>query len=300
MLNFEKYKRNPLMIFAMILLKCRFLISNDVFYMKLMYLFWMKKKLNLKHPVTFNEKLQWMKLFMHNPVYTKMVDKYDAKSYVAKKIGEEHIIPTIAIWDTPQEIEWEVLPEQFVIKVTHDSGGLIICKNKNLLNKEVSVQKLEKALKNDYYKCFREWPYKDVPRKIIVEKYMSQDDGSELIDYKFYCFNGEPRILYISKGLDNHNTAHISFLTMDWQFADFHRTDFAPFDKLPPKPSKFEEMKYIARNLSEGFPFLRVDLYEINEKIYFSELTLCPCSGMMPFEPEEWDEKLGEWLKLPL
>lgn len=261
------------------------------------------KRLNLKAPKTFNEKLQWLKLYDRKPEYTTMVDKYAAKKYVAEKIGEEHIVPTLGVWDTFDDIDFNLLPNRFVLKCTHDSGGLVICRDKSKLDIDAAREKINKSLGKNYYWHGREWPYKNVKPRIIAEKYL-EESGEEsteiagLTDYKFYCFNGTPQYLYVSKGLEDHSTAKISFLTLDWQFAPFKRSDFAGFDSLPPKPTKLDEMIEIAGKLAEGKKFLRVDLYQVDDKIYFSELTFSPCSGMMPCEPREWDRKLGDMLRI--
>ena len=254
--------------------------------------------LDLEHPKTFNEKIQWLKLYDRKPIYTTMVDKYEVKKYVANIIGEDYVIPTIGVYNNVEDIDFDALPNQFVLKCTHDSGGLVICRNKENLDREASIRKLRHFLQRQYFWRNREWPYKNVPRRIIAEKYMQEGANLSLTDYKFYCFNGEVKYLYVSKGLENHSTARISFLTTEWQFAPFGRSDFAPLTELPEKPSRFKEMLQIASKLSAGHRFLRVDLYQINGKIYFSELTFHPCSGMMPFTPKEWDEKVGNYIVL--
>ena len=167
------------------------------------------------------------------------------------------------------------------------------------LKTELTItKKIEKSMKTNYYKGGREWPYKNVKPQIIAEEYMEDISGNGLTDYKFYCFNGVPKYLYVSNGMDNHETARLSFLTMNWEKAPFGRSDYLEFEVLPPKPTKFDEMVKIAKSLSGGHPFLRVDLYEINNKVYFSELTFSPCGGFMPFVPEEWDAKLGEMVNI--
>lgn len=273
-------------------------VLSDKTHVKIRYTLKTGQKLNLKNPQTFNEKLQWLKLYDHNPEYTTMVDKYEAKKYVAERIGQEYIIPTLGAWDSFDEIDFDSLPDRFVLKCTHDSGGLVICRDKKSLDMAAAKKKIESSLKRNYYLLHREWPYKNVKRRILAEQYMENRDGGELIDYKFYCFGGEPKFLYISKGLENHATASISFVTMDWQFAPYERYDYKPFTQLPPKPKKFDHMVELARKLSAGTDFLRVDLYEINEKVYFSELTLSPCAGFMPFKNPEHDLELGQMLKL--
>lgn len=272
---------------------------SDKAYLKLRYNCIMGKKLNLDNPVTYNEKLQWLKLYDRKPEYTKMVDKYEAKKYVADIIGEEYIIPTLGVWDNVNDIDFDTLPNQFVLKCTHDSGGLVICKDKAELDIENAKNTLNHFLNRNFYSVHREWPYKDVQPRIIAEKYMEDESGKDLKDYKFFCFNGEPKLLYISEGLSDHSTAKISFADMDYNIAEFKRNDFKPFDELPKKPINFEKMKELAKVLSKDRAFIRVDFYEINKKIFFGELTFFPCSGYLPFDPEKYDKILGDWITLP-
>lgn len=272
---------------------------SDETYLKLRYNCIMGKKLNLDNPVTYNEKLQWLKLYDRKPEYTKMVDKYEAKKYVANIIGEEYIIPTLGVWDNVNDIDFDTLPNQFVLKCTHDSGGLVICKDKAELDIENAKNTLNHFLNRNFYSVHREWPYKDVKPRIIAEKYMEDESKTDLKDYKFFCFNGEPKLLYISEGLSDHSTAKISFADMDYNIAEFKRNDFKPFDKLPDKPLNFEKMKELAKVLSKDRAFIRVDFYEIHKKIFFGELTFFPCSGYLPFDPKEYDKVLGDWITLP-
>ncbi len=275
----------------------------DKLYIRICYLAKFHRRCHLRHPQTFNEKLQWLKIYDRKPIYTTMVDKYAAKKYVADRIGEQYIIPTLGVWDNFDDIDLNALPNQFVLKCTHDSEGIVICRDKSLFDSEAAKKKLSEHLKRNYFWVGREWPYKDVPPRIIAEQYLEDEEAgktdTELIDYKFYCFGGEPKYLYISQGLENHATASISFLTMDWEFAPFGRSDYKPFTELPEKPKHYEDMIRLARDLSAGYAFLRVDLYEVNQRVYFSELTFTPCGGMMPFEPAEWDRTFGNLLVLP-
>lgn len=271
---------------------------SDKAYLKLMFRVNTGSKLNLDSPKTFNEKIQWLKINDRKDIYTTMVDKYEVKNYVADLIGEEYIISTLGVWDKFEDIDFDSLPDQFVLKCTHDSGGLVICRDKSQLDFKKAKKKINKCLKKNYYKHGREWPYKNVKPRIIAEEYMQDKNNISLRDYKFYCFNGEAKYLYISEGLEDHSTAKISFLLPDWEFANFNRLDYKSFEKLPNKPLNFDEMLKLAGEISKGFKFIRVDLYNINDKIYFSELTFSPCSGYMPFSPREWDEKMGELIKL--
>jgi hypothetical protein len=282
-----------------VLKKCSNMLSDKT-YIKIAYFRRFHKFPNLKNPQTFNEKLQWLKLYDRNPIYTTMVDKHDAKKYVADIIGEEHIIPTLGVWERFEDIDFDALPEQFVLKCTHDSGGLAICRDKSSFDKLSAERKIKKSLKTNYYLGGREWPYKNVKPRILAEKFMSDEKNrNSLMDYKFYCFDGEPKFLYISSGLENHSTAHISFVTLDWEFAPYQRSDYANFEELPPKPERFDEMLEYCRKLSAGKSFLRVDLYEINDTVYFSELTFSPCSGHMPFKDKSHDKLIGDMLVLP-
>ncbi len=272
---------------------------SDEKFLKTKFHLAMGKKLDLENPQTFNEKLQWIKLYDRNPLYTKLVDKYLVRDYIKEVLGEEYLIPLIGAWDSPDEIDFDALPDKFVLKCNHNSGlGMCICKDKSKLDIEKVKEELRKGMAQDYYLTQREWPYKDVPRKIIAEEFMIDNSGVGLRDYKFFCFNGEPKFLYLSEGLDNHDTAAISFLTLDWKQASYERCDYKPFKVLPEKPSQFDKMVEIAKKLSSGFDFLRVDLYEINGRVYFSELTLFTGAGFTPFKDEASDYEIGSMLKL--
>ncbi len=271
---------------------------SDKIYLKIKYRIIMKKKLNLKNPQTFNEKLQWLKLNDRNPEYTKMVDKYEAKKYVSNIIGEEYIIPTLGAWEKFEDIDFEKLPNQFVIKPTHTSGNVFICKDKSKIDYKKLKKEVNKWLKRRYYYLHREWPYKNAKPRIIAEKCMTSEKQEELIDYKLFCFNGEPKYLCVSEGMSNHEMATMSFADMKYNKTKFYRRDYHPFSVLPPKPANLEKMKELARKLSKNMSFIRVDLYEINGRIYFGELTLYPCSGYIPFEPEKYDKVLGDMIIL--
>lgn len=270
----------------------------DSYFVSLEYKAILGKKLNLSNPKTFNEKLQWLKIHDHRPEYTVMVDKYEAKDYVSHKIGKQYIIPTLGVWNHFEDIDFAQLPNQFVLKCTHDSGGTSICRDKNTWDKEAARKKISSCLQRKYFYCHREWPYKNVKPRIIAEKYMQDQGHQELTDYKFFCFNGVPQYLSVSMGMENHTTACSAFLTMDWNFNSFGRTDYRRMQTLPPKPAGFDEMGEIARKLSAGIPFLRIDLYFINQKIFFGELTFTPCAGMTPFDPPEADLEVGKLLHI--
>lgn len=270
----------------------------DAMYLKAIYYAGMGRDLNLREPGTYTEKLQWLKLYDHRPIYTKMVDKYEAKQFVSDRIGEEYIIPTIAVWDNAKDIDIQSLPNEFVLKATHDSGGLTICRDKDSFDVESARETFRKLLKRNYYCGTREWPYKNVKPRIIAEKYMEDSVYKELRDYKFFTFDGKPKILYIAQGRGRNEPTVADFFDMDFQHLPFTIDhDMAPVP--PEKPVNFELMKELAAKLSEGTPQLRVDFYEVDGRVYFGEMTFFHCSGLAPFHPEEWDRTLGSWVTLP-
>lgn len=257
------------------------------------------KSLNLDNPKTFNEKLQWMKLYDRNPIYNVTSDKYAVRDYVKNKIGEEYLVPFLGVWDSPEDIDFDLLPKQFVLKCNHNSGtGMCICKNKAELDIKKTRKNLQKGLNQNYFLYYREWQYKNIKRRIIAEEYLTDGINSDLFGYKIYCFNGKPEIVSIQSNDGAHMTG-VSFLDKEWNLLPFYRTDHLPLDEIPEKPDNLNELLEISEKLSEEFLFVRVDLYDVNGKIYFSELTIEPCAGYNPFVPEEWDLKLGKMLKLP-
>lgn len=272
---------------------------SDRTYVKYRWKKFMGVPLNLMSPKSFNEKIQWLKLYDRNPKYTILVDKLEVKKYVSKILGERYIIPTLGVWSNTSEIDWDNLPNQFVLKVTHDSGGLVICKNKDLLDKEKAISKIKKSLKNDYYLQSREWPYKNVPRKIIAEKYM-EDEYGELRDYKFFCFNGQAKYFKIDFGRSIEH--HANYYDTNGILQPFGEENYPPQpDKCIPIPGNLNELFSLANKLAHdiGAPLVRIDFYVINSKIYFGEITFYPASGLGKITPVEWDEKLGTLIDLP-
>lgn len=270
-------------------------IMSDENYLKMMYFCKFGKKLNLVNPKGFNEKLQWLKLYDHKSEYTNLVDKYEAKRAVANCIEEEYIIPTLGVWNSFDEIEFDSLPDQFVLKCTHDSGGLVVCHDKNKLDVKTARKKIETSLKKNYYYSGREWPYKNVPHRVIAEQYMADD----LRDYKLFCFDGVPRMTLVCSGRFTKNGLKEDFYDEVWNHLNVQRPTHGNAILPIQRPKQYELMKKLAAKLSEKMPFARIDFYEINEKVYFGEITFYPASGFEGFKPEEWDLKLGEWIKLP-
>lgn len=257
------------------------------------------RRLSLEAPKTFNEKLQWLKLYDRKPEYTVMVDKYKARDYISEKIGAGYLIPMLGVWNAPDEIDFDTLPDKFVLKCNHNSGlGMCICKDKSALNIKNVKKRLKRGLKQDYYLTGREWPYKDVPRKIIAEQFMKSDEGG-LTDYKVHCFNGEPKLILVCKDRFAASGLTEDFFSAEWEHLDIRRPSHPNASAAIAKPDELPEMLELAKKLSENIPFLRVDFYIIEHKVYFSELTFFPASGFERFVPDEWDDILGSWLKLP-
>ena len=252
-----------------------------------------------KNPKTYSQKLQWLKVYDKNPLYTTLVDKYEVKKYIAEKIGEEYVIPTLGVWDSFDEIDFDALPDQFVLKCTHDSGGLIICRDKSKLDIESARKMFKMCLSRNPYDVSREWPYKNVVPRIIAEAYMEDEKTAELRDYKFFAFDGEVKALFIA----SERASETEETKFDFFDADFNHLPFTnghPNAKIPPeKPENFEEMKKLAAKLSEGLPQARIDFYEVNGKTYFGEITFFHWGGTKPFDPAEWDYTFGSWIQLP-
>lgn len=271
----------------------------DKAYIKLKY-YWMFGKMpDLKHPTTYNEKLNWLKLYDRKPIYNTLVDKYEVKQYVANLIGKEHLIPTYGVWDSVEEIDFDSLPQSFVIKGTHDGGSVILCRNKNTFDLELAKKKLRKSLKTNFYWHGREWPYKAVKHRIIAEAFMEDKETAELRDYKFFCFDGIVRALFIATDRQKKDT-DTKFDFFDAEGNHLPIKQGHPNAEIPPVlPQNFEKMKEFAALLSNGIPQVRVDFYEVNGNIYFGELTFSHFDGLVPFVPDKWDRVFGDWIKLP-
>ena len=287
-------------IFEKILLKLdyhRVIKINDITFLKLQYKKKMNRSLNLSNPQTFNEKLQWLKLYDRKDIYTTMVDKYEAKKYVANIIGEEYIIPTLGIYNSFDEIDFDKLPNQFVIKCTHDSGGLVIVKDKSKMDIKGVKKKINKCLKRNFYYMGREWPYKNVKPRILIEEYMEDEKYHELRDYKFFSFNGKVKCYKIDF---NRFVKHqANYYDTNAKLLKFGEEICPPdFNEKLDMPNGLEKMIYFAEKLSNNIPFARIDFYETNNKIYFGEITFFPASGFGKFVPEEWDRRLGDMINL--
>lgn len=274
-------------------------ILSDKKWIKIKYRLIFDKKINLSNPLTFNEKIQWLKLNDRNPLHTIYADKFLVREYIKGKIGEEYLIPLLYIYNNSNEIDFDKLPNKFVLKCNHNSGkGMCICKDKSVLDKKRTRKNLTKGLKENYYLYSKEWCYKNIPRKIICEKYMTDNVNGELIDYKFMCFNGEVKVIFTATERNLGKNMKIDFFDINWTKLPFTR-HYPSSDKIIAPPKNLKKMIQLASILSEHEYFIRVDFYEINNRIYFGELTFFPGSGFEEFTPEIWDKNLGDMLALP-
>lgn len=296
----KKFIRNPGLIFKSLGHREFLNWIPDSLYLKISYYISTGSRLHLKEPKTYNEKLQWLKLNYRRPIMTQCADKYEVRSYIDNTIGSGYLIPLVGgPWNSFEEIDFSKLPDRFVLKCTHDSGGLVICKDKSRFDIQRARYIIEKCLKHNFYWGGREWPYKDISPRIIAEAYMEDSSTHELRDYKFFCFDGRVKALFIASERQSVGE-ETKFDFFDSEFRHLPFTNGHPNAKiLPQKPLHFEEMKSLAEKLSAEFPHARVDFYEVNGNVYFGEITFYHWSGMMPFEPQEWDELFGDWLKLP-
>ena len=269
-------------------------VLPDSLYLRIKYYTYFHKRLNLVAPTTFNEKLQWLKLHEKNSLYTDLVDKYAVKQYVEKQLGGvKHIIPTLGVWNSVREIDFSKLPDQFVLKCTHDSHSTVICEDKSTFDCQKAIQTLDHAMRQDYFKFSREYPYRHVKKQIIAEKFMKDGDSEDLVDYKFFCFDGVPRFV----GVCTNRSKNLTWDLFDMDFHHIDVTYVAPNSKQPiEKPGTFEQMVEITSVLSAGMPHVRIDLYEINHQVYFGEYTFFSSGGFAPFHPEAYDELFGKYI----
>lgn len=271
---------------------------SDQAYLSIMYRAKLGKKLNLKTPKTFNEKMQWMKLYHRDPIYSSMVDKYEVKQIVATKIGAEHIVPVVGgPWQSVDEIDFDSLPDQFVVKTTHDCGGVRICKDKKSFDRNSAAAFLNRHMQRNYYLTCREWPYKNIVPRLFAEAYISDQTNPVLPVYKIFCFEGQPRVVQAIRN-DKQKDETIDYFDTQWNKLDL-RQNFPNSPVLPDRPENLDTMLDIARKLSQGHAFIRIDLYEANGCVYFSEYTFYSDAGFAEFHPDHWDETLGSWINLP-
>lgn len=269
---------------------------SDKLYMKLLFPLMTGYKLDLKNPQTYNQKLQWLNLNYRNPLLCKLADKHEVKNYVKERVGEEFVIKSYGVWNAFDEIDFNKLPSQFVLKTTHDSGGIVICKDKSTLDLEKAREKITRHLKINLFYKFREWVYKDIKPRVIAEEFLVDESKVELKDYKFFCFNGEPKAMFIATGRQEGNTM------FDFYDINFNHLDIIQghpqSGKIVEKPKNYALMVELAGKLSKGLPHVRVDFYNIDGKILFGEYTFFHFAGLQPFHPQIWDYKFGSWINL--
>lgn len=270
----------------------------DELYLKIQYRYLTHRKLNLNSPVRYNEKLQWIKLYDHQPIYTELVDKYKVKRIVAEQIGDQYVVPLLAVWNKTDDIDLSLLPNQFVIKTNHDSKGVLVCRDKAKFDLNEAKKFLSNRMKMNGYDYGREWPYKNIDRKIIAEEYLEDESGS-LIDYKVLCFNGVPKLIQLHQGrFTNHYTHDI--YDVNWNVQPFNQVGEISSAYPAQKPTFLSEMLELSARLSANIPHVRVDWYHANNKLYFGEMTFFDGSGYVDFIPDEYNEIIGDWIQLPL
>lgn len=272
---------------------------GDASFIKMAYWLKFSEKLDLNNPKTFNAKLQWLKLYDHRSEYITMVDKIAVKDYVAERVGSDYIIPNLGVWGKPEDIDWDSLPNQFVIKWNHDSGSIVICKDKNNFDKDGAIKRLSRGEKVNGFWYGREWPYKNVKPLLLAEPYLEDGKTSELRDYKVFCFDGKAKLLLVaSERQKKGESVKFDFFDVNGKHLDIVN-DHPQASTPPDLPSTFKTMLLLAEKISTGYPHLRVDFYEVDGKVYIGELTLYHGSGLMLFEPKIWQKKMGEWIVLP-
>lgn len=285
---------------AALCVRLSFLFSDET-YLKLMHRLKFRRRLDLNNPVAFNDKVQWFKLYYRRPDYVALADKVMVKNIVADKIGSEYVVPLMGVWDRPEDIEWERLPDKFVLKTNHDGGnyGVVICRDNKTFDKNKAVKRLRSSLKRNTYLLSREWSYKDIPRKVFAEQYIEDNTTNDLPDYKFFCFDGKAKLLMIATERQSKTGVKFDLFDENFNHLDLQQGVYPHAAITPKKPLNFELMKELAETLSNGIPLVRIDFYEANNKVYFSEYTLYPSGGWAAFYPEEYDYILGQYIKLP-
>lgn len=296
----NKIIHNPGIFISRLWMKLSPLITSSELYLKVYYRMRTGQKLNLSHPITFNEKIQWLKLHCVDPYYTTLVDKYEVRKVIKDKIGEDYLIPLLGVYDRFEDIDISSLPDQFVLKTTHDSGSIVICRNKSFFNYNRAKRKLNKSLRHNYFYNGRETPYKNIKPKIVAEKYMEDHETGELTDYKFFCFNGKPEMVFVaSERFNGDGIPKFTYFDMDFNVLPIHSKGHKNSTILK-KPDCFNEMVNVLSKLCVDVPFIRIDLYAINHKVYFGEYTFFHDGGVVPMEPAEWNKILGDMIHLPI
>lgn len=294
--KFIKYLKNPALVYPLATSRGLTNWVPDKVHLNLLYRVRIGARLNLECPTGFNEKLQWLKLHDRNPLYTRLVDKYAVKDWVADRIGARYVTETFACWDRAEDIDISSLPERFVLKTSHDCGGIAICRDRATFDLNAAKRKLARHLKRNYFWGGREWPYKNVKPCVFAEEYLEPNASGDLTDYKFMCFGGRTRCAFTCTGRAEGDL-RVDFFDVGWKHLPFTR-HYPNADVPPERPRRLEDMVALAERLSEGIPFVRVDFYEQGDRVLFGEMTFYPGSGFEEFDPEEWDARLGSWLQI--
>ena len=296
--EYAKYFKHPRLVFAKLLQYANPIFPDDKIYLKLLYRLKIGERLDLQNPKSYTAKLQWEKLYYRDPAWSSFIDKYEVKQEVARRIGSEHVIPTYGVWERAEDIDWDGLPDRFVLKGTHDCRSVILCPDKASLDRESARRKLSKSLHTSGYPSMREWAYSRVKPRIIAEALLEDPaQPDELTDYKFFCFDGKVKAIYVATGRKRGET-RATYLDPDFNPLPIF-SEHPQSDEPLPVPKNYPEMLRIAETLSQGFPHVRIDLYNIGGKIYFGEYTFYHGGGMNEFTPREWDYTFGSWFKLP-
>ena len=297
----KKILNNPLIPFSYLWVSLSPIIKSSQMWLRVYYRLRTKKRLNLVSPSSFQEKTQWLKLHYTDPLFTRLVDKYEVRKYVAERVGDEYLIPLLGVYDRFDDIDFDLLPDQFVLKPTHDSGGIVICKDKACFNKRKAKRKLNRSLRHNYFFQGREYPYRDVKPRIVAEQYMSDGISKQLPDYKFFCFNGKPEILFMAEGRFSKEGARFTFYDMNWKVLPIYAKGHLGngLQSIAKRPGCFEEMKVLVQKLCLEIPFVRIDVYDVDGRVYFGEFTFFHDGGVVEFEPDEWNYRLGDMINLP-
>ena len=271
----------------------------DSLYLKVLYRVIMGRKLNLKNPKEYNEKLQWLKLNDRKPEYSTMVDKYEVRGYIEDLLGDKYLIPCLGIYDSVDEIDIDALPDRFVLKCTHDSGSVEICKDKSSFDIEGARHRLSQAMKRNYYATYREWPYKYVKPRIIAEGYL-EGDGGDLKDYKVMCFNGEAKIIEVHENRFVEGKVHTqTFYDREWNIVPLTQVETVTVDRPSERPRQLEEILRLSELIAKNMYHARIDWYIEGDKIYFGEITFFDGSGFESFSTPEMERMLGDMINLP-
>lgn len=293
-----KALKNPKLAINYLLNQKIFRLIPDKLYIKIKYRLCTGKKLDLNNPQGLNEKMQWLKLYDRNPLYTNLVDKYKVREYIKNAIGEEYLIPLLGVYDSYDEIDFNSLPKEFVLKPNHTSGDIYICHDKDQIDHRKLEKDIKRWLKRKYYWIHREWPYKNVKPRIVCEKYMVDHESGDMKDYKIECFNGKATGIYVCSQRESTEGLAIDYYDINWNLIP-GGVDFRSSGILLQRPKNFNKIIEISEELSKDIPYVRIDLYEINGQVYFGEITFFPGAGFVPFKPDSFDYLLGSWLELP-